>query len=174
MPSDVIASIAIYRNDVIAALRLYFSSVPPHYEEQFLGYNPQEVLDKLNAFTKARIEETDLRSSLAILASLEAIFRLDYKYRREKKVKGSLFRAFRDIHKSRERFVRLDEDIFEAWEQNVPESQKLIRALRGAFKFRHWLAHGCSWVLKGGQYDFESLYDLAINVLTTLDFVSLD
>jgi hypothetical protein len=112
---------------------------------------------------------------LAILISLERAFRVDYEYRYEKKVKGHrhLFRAFRIMHKSKKR-ARLDEDIFEAWKQNVVGSQQLIAALRGAFKFRHWLAHGEYSELKGRKYDFDSLYDLADEVLQAFEFVSPD
>lgn len=173
MPDDAIANIAVYRNDVISALRLYFSNVPPSYQEQFLGYNAQEAANELRALLKARIEETDSRSALATLTTLEAVFRVDYKHRREKKVKGDLFKAFRNIHKSGKRYVRLD-DILEAWKRNVPESQPLIGALRSAFNFRDWLAHEHCWVFKGRKYDFDSLYDLADNVLNTFDFVSPD
>ena len=43
---------------------------------------------------------------------------------------------------------------------------KLIGDLRGAFRFRHWLAHGRYWNPKLGQkYDFVSVYSLAANVL---------
>ena len=176
MPSDAITDVAVYRKDVLSALRLYFGSVPPNYQEQFIGDSPQEVADKLTALQKARIEETNLRSSLAILTSLEAAFRTDYKYRLEKKVKGNrnLLKAFRDVRDSPKRYVRLDTHIFEAWEQNAPATQQLIQSLRSAFKFRDWLAHGCSWVYKRRKYDFDSLYDLAIDVMATFDFVNAD
>ncbi|MFZ3339501.1 MAG: hypothetical protein WA213_01370 [Terriglobales bacterium] len=176
MPNEAIKNIAVYRNDVVSALQVYFSDVPPNYQEQFLGISPQDVAEKLNALLRARIEETDLRSALAVLTSLEAAFRIDYKYRLEKKVKGNrnLLKAFRDIRDSPKRYVRLDGHIFEAWERNAPGTQQLIRSLRSAFNFRDWLAHGGSWVYKGRKYDFDSLYDLAANVLASFDFVTAD
>ncbi len=168
MPNSVIAAIAEYRNDVISALRLYFSDASPGFNDRFLGLSPAELINKL----KERIEETNRNSSLAMLIAIERAFRVDYEYRYRKKVKGNLFKAFRNIHKSGRRKVRLDEDIFEAWKQNVAESKQLIGELRGAFKFRHWLAHGEYWELKGNKYDFDSLYDIAEAVLSTFGFVT--
>jgi hypothetical protein len=170
MPNDSITEIASYHNDLVSSLRLYFSNPSPSFEERFLGYSHSEITDEL----KERIEETDRRSALAILISLERAFRLDYEYRREKKIKGDLFKAFRAIHKSGKRNVRLDEDIFEAWKANVTGSKRLIGELRGAFKFRHWLAHGQYWELKSRKYDFSSVYDLAYEVMNTFGFVGPD
>jgi uncharacterized protein YutE (UPF0331/DUF86 family) len=68
----------------------------------------------------------------------------------------------------------LDEDIFEAWKANVTGSKRLIGELRGAFKFRHWLAHGQYWELKSRKYDFSSVYDLAYEVMNTFGFVGPD
>ena len=87
-------------------------------------------------------------------------------------MKGELFKAFRAIHKSGRQNVRLD-DIFDAWKKTVPESKRLIGEMRGAFKFRHWLAHGERWEMRA-RYDFESLYDIAANVFGTFDFVNAD
>jgi hypothetical protein len=167
MSSSTIADIAEYRNDAVSALRLYFSSLSPSFGARFLGYSPDEVISELGD----RILETDNRSSLAVLISLERAFYIDYRYRLQKKVKGDLFKAFRDMHKSRTRSIRLD-DIFEAWKVNVPGSKRLIGELRGAFKFRHWLAHGERWELRANRYDFDSLYDIGATVFGTFEFVT--
>jgi hypothetical protein len=165
--SDGIEAIADYRNDVASSLRLYFSQSSPTFDSRFLGYSPAEIAAEL----KERIDETDRRSSLALLVNLERTFRIDYEYRREKKVKGPLFKAFRAIHKARGKKVRLKDDIFEAWKKSVVGSKPLIGELRGAFRFRDWLAHGESWELKGNKYSFDSLYDLAVQVSQAFDFV---
>jgi hypothetical protein len=167
--SEGIAAIAKYRNDVILSLRLYFSESSPTFSRRFVGYSLPEVAAEL----KERIDETDRRSSLFLLINLERTFRIDYEYRREKKVKGPLFKAFRDIHKSRKRNVRLSEDIFEGWKESVPGVGPLVEPLRRAFKFRHWLAHGEYWELKGRKYDFDSLYDLAVQVSQAFSFVGI-
>jgi hypothetical protein len=171
MPSGTITAIAEYRNDVTSALRFYFSNACPSFNERFLGYSLAEVTSEL----RKRLNETDRRSSLAILISLERAFRLDYKYRCLKKAKGNrhLLKAFQTIRRSGRPKVRLD-DIFEAWKQNVAGSKRLIGELKGAFKFRHWLAHGEYWELKANKYDFDSLYDIGDEVLRTFDFVTPD
>lgn len=171
MPNDAIADVADYHNDVMASLSQYFSEASATFKERFLGYSPDEVRGKL----KERIDETDLRSALAILIRLEAIFRVDYEFRCRKRMKDSLSRVCRTIHKSRKQRVRLDEDILEAWRQNLTGASLLIGALRGAFKYRHWLAHGRYWKPKlGARYDFNTIYDIAENVLSTFPFVDSD
>ena len=155
MASTALADIAEYHNDVVSSLKLYFS----------FGRRPDEVAPELTD----RLEETDLRSSFVVLARLEAAFRVDYEYRCQKKMKDDLSRAFRTIYKSRKTRVSLEEDIFETWKQNSTGSSQLIGELRGAFKFRHWLAHGQYWRPKlGRKYDFSYVYLLAENVLNAL------
>ena len=135
MANAAILDIAEYHSDVVSSLRLYFSQVPASFGPRFVGRRLDEVL-------ASRVEETDLRSALAILANLEAAFRVDYESRCQKKMKDSLSRAFRAIYKSRKTRVSLENDIFEAWWDNSTGSRQLISELRRAFKFRHWLAHG--------------------------------
>jgi hypothetical protein len=172
MLSEDIAAIAEYHNDVIASLRLYFSASSPTFDNRFVGYVPAEVASELSTW----LEETERRSSLAILISIERAFRIDYRYRYEKKVKGELFKAFRAIQKSGKRNVRLSEDILEVWKEkgNIPGSKLLIGQLRGAMRFRHWLAHGEHWELKGNKYDFDFLYDLAKQMSQAFHFVGPD
>jgi len=168
---EAIEAIAAYRNDVVSSLHLFFSNESPTFRERFLGYAPDEASGEL----QERLDETDRRSALAILIGLERAFRVDYENRCRKKMKDSLSRAFRTIHKSRERTVRLGEDIFEAWRHNVTGSHELIGKLRGAFKYRHWLAHGRYWEPKlGAKYDFFTVYDIAEGVLSTFSFVDSD
>lgn len=86
-------------------------------------------------------------------------------------MKDSLSRAFRAIYKSRKTRVSLESDIFEAWIENSTGSRQLISELRGAFKFRHWLAHGRYWEPKlGRKYDFNFVYSLADDVLNAFPF----
>lgn len=164
MAKAAILDIAEYHNDVLASLKLYFSQVTPSFAARFVGRHPHEVL----AF---RVEETDLRSALAVLTSIEAAFRVDYECRCQKRMKDDLSRAFRAIHKLRKARVSLEEDIFEAWRANSTGSRQLIGDLRGAFKFRHWLAHGRYWEPKlGRKYDFNFVYSLADDVLNAFPF----
>jgi len=51
-----------------------------------------------------------------------------------------------------------------------PDMSSLIGELKGAFRFRHWLAHG-RYFQPGRKYDYRGLYVLAINVLTNFPLV---
>ncbi|MGB7132439.1 MAG: hypothetical protein WBD59_16615 [Candidatus Sulfotelmatobacter sp.] len=69
----------------------------------------------------------------------------------------------------------MDEDILEAWSEHSSGSRQLIAELRGAFNFRHWLAHGSYWVPKlGRKYDFNFVYSLADDVLEAFPLQRLD
>jgi len=117
------------------------------------------------------IEETGLRSSLAVLTLIDAAFKVDYRYRCENKLKDDLSRAFRATHKRRRSYqnVNLEQDIFDAWLKYASGARALICELRSAFRFRHWLAHGRYWTPKlGRNYDFNSLYSLADAVFCSL------
>ncbi len=78
MANSAIFEIAEYHNDVLSSLRLYFSQVPASFGARFVGRRFDEVL-------ASRVEETDLRSALAILTNIEAAFRVDYESRCQNK-----------------------------------------------------------------------------------------
>jgi len=118
---------------------MYFSHVPHS------AGDPRDR-ETVKAILAARLEETDRRSVFFVLARLEAAFRVDYESRCRKKLKDDLSRALRLVWKSRAENVHLDDDIFEAWREHSSASRQLIGELRGAFNFRHWLAHGRYWV----------------------------
>jgi hypothetical protein len=107
------------------------------------------------------MEETDVRSTLALMALVEAAFRLDFQWRRDAKKSDSMSINFR---RCRKKNVRLDEDIWQAWCENHPTTRALIGQLRGAFNYRHWLAHGRYWQI-GRKYDFQAVFLLAEAVL---------
>jgi hypothetical protein len=67
--------------------------------------------------------------------------------------------------------VRLDEDILEGWKMHGTAPARLIGQVRGAFRFRHWLAHGRYWLPKLGQkYDFEGVYFMAGAIVSSFQF----
>lgn len=171
MGNLAIQAIAEYHNDVERSLRLYFSEASPTFRVRFLGLRPEEIVTEL----ASRLEETDQRSAFFILTTLEAAFRVDYERRCKKKMKDELSRAFRNLWKYQKTKVRLDEDIFEAWRENSTGSHQLIGELRGAFKFRRWLAHGrYSEPNLGRKYDFNFVYSRADDVLNALPFQTFE
>lgn len=172
MGSLTIVEIAEYHNDVVDSLKLYFSEISPSFSTRFFGRSPAEVASEL----AARIEETDRRSAFFILTALDAAFRADYLRRCQNKRKDPLSRALRVIYKIRSENASLDEHIFETWkEKSFAPGPRLIGELRGAFKFRHWLAHGrCGEPKLGRKYDFNFVYSLADDVLSAFELRSFD
>lgn len=156
-----LTAIATYQSDAEASLRSYFSLSNPNYAIRFTGYRASDVAQELNE----RLNETDMRSALAVMARIEAAFRIDYKLRARSKNSDPISIEFRRLFKKRKEQARLEDEIWEVWRSNVdPSTGALISALRGAFKFRHWLAHGRYWRIDK-KYDFRSIYLLADTVL---------
>jgi hypothetical protein len=163
--------IAAHHQDLESSLTLYFSAGSPSYHVRFVGYAAGEVTDEL----VERVEEADLTSSLTVLASVEAAFRIDYLKRCYRKGKDPVSRAFRDIYKDKKQHASLEDEIFEAWINNSSESRPIIGELRGAFKFRHWLAHGRYWKpTLGRRYDFSDVYALADLTFRSFPFFDVD
>lgn len=162
--------IATYHHDLESSLRLYFSNSSPSYEVRFAGYLAGEVAGEL----RERVEEMDLTSSLTVLASVEAAFRIDYLKRCYRKEKDPVSRAFRHIYKQKRQYASLEDEIFEAWIANSSGSRPIIGELRGAFKFRHWLAHGRYWTPKlGRRYDFNDVFALADQTLRSFPLLRI-
>lgn len=160
--------IANYYNDSEASLRLYFSDKNPSFENRFLDYSVEELSAELNS----RFDELERSTSLSLLAALEAMFRIDYKERVKKRKKDRLSKALRELFKSKELKASLEDDIFNVWLENTSVKPQLIEDLKGAFKYRHWLAHGRYWTPKMGKpnYDYFGLYQLAENILNSFPF----
>jgi hypothetical protein len=157
--------------DADASFRLYISDSNPALPNRLIGLRPSELKEELTI----RIEETDLRSSLALLTCLEASFRIDYLQRCQKRRRDSVSKALRVLHKQHGQHVRLEDDILATWRREHPELGSLIGELVGAFKFRHWLAHGRYWRPKHGRkYDYQSIYGLAVSILASFQLHARD
>lgn len=151
--------VAQKHQDMEKSLRFYYTE--PNLElrdSKFVGYSKDDVRQELNE----RLIELDRDSAFGILAAIEASFRVDFFVRCNERWKDELSRSFRNLHKNKGNCVALEEEILKAWKQHVPTAKALISGIVGAFKYRHWLAHGRCWVPKLGQpYDFLSVYLLA-------------
>jgi hypothetical protein len=166
-PTLKLDELAAYHEDVVASLLLYFSPTAPTFTARFAECSQ----DAVNEVLASRLDESDIRSAFAVLTSLEAIFRIDFDDRCRKKLKDDLSRYFRSIKKAHGDRVRLDEDILEGWKRHTNASARDIGAIRGAFKFRHWLAHGRYWIPKHSKYDFESVRSMAESIISGFPFV---
>lgn len=160
--------ITIHHSDSENSLKLYFSSENSSYKERFSCYTTEEIASELSE----RINELNKTSSLSLLATLEAIFRIDYLQRNYKKKKDSLSRTFRTIYATKSTKASLVDDIFEAWKNNIEGASQLISDLKGAYKYRHWLAHGRYWQPKMGRrnYDYDSVFELTETILNSFPF----
>jgi hypothetical protein len=165
-----IENIDDYNRDTVGSLLIYYStSSLPHYASRFSGYLSQEVAEEM----RERVEETDIRSSLMLLAYLEAAFRIDFQERcsRARRKRDDLSKELWRLNRVHGPRVGLEDQIFEAWKVNEPTTAALIGELRGAFKFRHWLAHGRYWLPKlGRKFDYTTIYLLAETVMRTFPF----
>jgi hypothetical protein len=162
--------IVAHHQDLASSLKLYFSAASPSYLLRFDGYAATEVTDEL----RERLDEADLTSSLAVLTSLEAAFRIDYLQRCYRRGKDRVSRAFRNIYKSKQERASLEDEIFAAWAKNSSVPPSIISELRGAFRFRHWLAHGRYWTPKfGRRYDFTYVFELADLTFSSFPFYEL-
>jgi len=159
-----LSEIVKHHIDVEASLRSYFSPASNSYSVRFAGYVSMEIKEEL----ELRLSEHNRATIFSILSALEAAFRIDYLQRCYKKKKDVLSREFRDLYKNKGFRVSLEDDILAKWKECTPVSNKLIADLKGAFKYRHWIAHGRYWALKLGQkYDYESIYILAETIFNS-------
>lgn len=114
--------------------------------------------------------EIERDGCLALLAAVEAAFRVDYLERVYARRKDPLSRAFRQLHQMHGNRLRLDEDILGLWLTHTAIAPTFIGLLRGVLNYRHWLAHGRYWIPKLGQrYDFDTVYSLAVAAFAALE-----
>lgn len=167
-----ISQIEVYYADMTEATREYFKPRTEKLSERFLGY----TISELNTERDERLAELDRTSSLSILSAIEAAFRIDYLQRCYQKKKDPLSRAFFKIHKLKGSNASFEDDILSAWKENSSGANKVLGDIKGAFKYRHWLAHGRYWEPKFGRakYDYQSLYQLAQNVYDRFPFQGIN
>lgn len=158
--------IADYRARAISALRLYYSIDNPKFTYIFTNKAIVEIQKELNEVRN----ELDLQFSLGLLSAIEALFRIDFAIRCEKRYKDDLSRRFRKLYEHYGLRAHLEDDILAAWEEHTTGMTGLLNELRQAFRFRHWIAHGRYWLLKVKveRFDFSYLYILASTLSTKL------
>jgi len=156
--------IARYFRDAEKSLRLYFSPAAPSFAVRFANYKPDQVSSELGA----TLAELEMATALSIFSAVEAAFRIDYLQRCYRKEKDAMSRAFRLLHKKKGMRVSLEDEIFDVWKEYATGVAPIIGALRAAFNFRHWLAHGRYWVPRFQKYDYLAVFSLAETALNSL------
>lgn len=156
LDKDDIAEMFSYREK---SIKIFFSNHNPDYSSTFVGFSQPELEEELNY----HLAEIERDACLNLLAAIEAIFRLDYAIRCEERDKADISRKFRALFSEYQYWLPLEDGIFEEWKKVSGIKTSTISFLKGAFKYRHWLAHGRYWTLKAGKqkYDFYELYNLA-------------
>jgi hypothetical protein len=166
-----IGQFAFHHRDLVASLNSYFSGAAATSLPRFAGYTNTELDYEL----VERLEEVERSSAMTLLSAIEAAFRIDFLQRCYLKKKDPVSRAFRNLHGKRKLKVAIDDDIFEIWKQNTIGASAMIGELRGAFRYRHWLAHGRYWTPKlGRKYDYVSVYELAESALKSFPLLGLE
>lgn len=129
-------------------------------QPEFVGYTLQELENEL----ENRIEEHDKNSCLTLLSAMEALIRMDYLQRCYTRQKDNISRKMRELHKESGPRASLEDDILALWKEESAVKNTFSQAI-GAFKYRHWLAHGRYWIPKlGREFDFDYLYALACEI----------
>jgi hypothetical protein len=123
----------------------------------------------------ALLSELDRWASLALLAAVEAAFRVDYVRRQARKPKDPLAKALRAVYRAKGERASLEDDILPAWRESLTDDdlRRALSDLKGSYQYRHWLAHGRYWRPNLARlYNFEDLYDLSSALLAELALLS--
>lgn len=142
---------------------------------EFFGGRSQTLLSryadaKVDEVRDRSLAELNLTSSLSILSSVEAAIRLDYLRRVYGRWRDPLSRSMKALHQEKENRARLEDELIGLWREQTGVSSLLLGELIGAFKYRHWLAHGRYWTPKlGRRYDYETVYGIAQEFIEAMD-----
>ena len=131
---------------------------------RFLGSTASEV-DQ--TFESQRVE-LELLTMLVLLTTAEAILRIDFQERVQKRLKDTLSRKYREIWRIRKDRVRLDDDLLSALMKEA-DPPSVVSEFRAALKLRNWLAHGRHWQPKlGRNYSAGHVFDICTAIVTAL------
>jgi len=122
---------------------------------------------KLNEYFANEITEHSMIYSFKMIATTEAILRIDYDKRIKNRYKDNLSRDFRSINNTYQNGVPLNITI-DLWVQNYPSAKKHFSEFRRILNERHWIAHGRYWILKSGK-----IHDLLDVFLTCQSIINL-
>jgi len=164
--------VAVSHSDTAKSIRFYYTAPSLVTRDiKFIGYTAQETQQEQNL----RLDELDKNSVFSLLAALEASFRVDFYLRCYGREKDDLSRFFRAVIKAKGDKISLEDDILETWRNHFPAAKAHLSELKGAFRYRHWLAHGRYWTPKlGKKYDFSSVYLIAQAIEENFDLLSLE
>jgi hypothetical protein len=167
--------IANHHKDCERSLRLYFSEKNPNFQNVLLEYFPDdESKIKLSQLRDSRIKELERSTSLVLLAAIEAWFMMDVKNRQDANLTDDFSVALMSWTTGK-KYILLDDTFLDIWKIHYPTFINLIGALKDAFKYRHWLAHGRHFPPKTQRHDYDyfTIYQLAETILNSFPFEGL-
>lgn len=142
--------------DTNAALRLFYLQQNPTFQVRFTGYTQGEVGAELDS----RLDETDALTAFTLLTAAEAALRTDFVLRCIQNRSDPLSKHFVGLHGANGLRVSL-EAILDGWKTHASIQAHLIAQIKGAFKYRHWIAHGRYRVPTLGQtYDYFAIQQI--------------
>lgn len=166
---------AYYRKSLASIECRYSKDTNTHYDVDFLNMTSEEVIKEAK-FLKEELEKDVI---FKWLACIEALLRIDYIIRLDKKDKKPLSCYFRNRLKQNELqqkkkkktlkykteqensqwqsnkkyHVDLCNEIIKGWREFYPKERNYLNLLCDAFQYRNWLAHG-----RYRRFDDESKY----------------
>lgn len=152
------------------ALTIMYSDNNVNFESLFVGRSKKEVESEKEKVMR----ESDKTHSLLLLTSVEAIIRLDAEERYRNRGKDILSKKIREVYRSRKN-IKLEDHLIAARIEVEPELKRFYDALKIAFKYRHWLAHGRYWEsniqqIKNNNFEFTNLRLIIHNVISNSEF----
>jgi hypothetical protein len=163
MPHYIHDEIVVYHADMTNSLIRYITDIVAGraFDAQYVGL----TLSEMDDVKKKRLEELEYQSCLALLAAIEALFRVDYNNRVAYRFRDAVSRDFRALDKKvrRRKAPRpwFSAELLAVWKKHLTgNARQCIIQVENAFNYRHWLAHGRYWTPKYGT--FPTFYDLWI------------
>ena len=162
-----LADIDQHHRDIEVAVRRYFSLENARLDARFSGYALEEVEREMGEI----LDENERNSSMNILAALEAAFRVGFIQRSQRRKRDGLSIIFRRLYMEKRSRASLEDDILPGWKQERSDLRSVVSDLIGAFRYRHWLAHGRYWTPRlGRRYDYREVYALADSIFGAFPF----
>jgi hypothetical protein len=150
-----LGEIAAYHADVQTAIYEFFAGNSAALFLRYTGSRVDEARER-------SLKELHLSTSLSVLSSVEASVRLDYLRRVYGRRRDPLSKAMRALYRRKSEAARLEDELLVLWREQTEIPRMLLGELIGAFKFRHWLAHGRYWTPRlGRRYDYETVFEIA-------------
>jgi hypothetical protein len=133
--------IARHRTLLHQSVRAWFRAGSAEFCQCFQGAREDEVAQTL----AVTLREVDRSAILSLLAAMEAAFRVDYLERVYERRRDPFSRACRALYVRVGHRVSLEQELLKLWLTEGAAAPDFIRHLVGAFRLRHWLAHGRYW-----------------------------